>query len=69
MTRSPSLSFRDEAQRENEEWFNQAPERNDFTSAMMEKLLDQNSERVSQIDTAETTFSFGVQTCNTDLKK
>ena len=63
-TRSPSPSIRDETQRDNEERFNRLQDEMSSLKAMMEKLLEQNNERVRQVGTAPNTSAFSVQTSN-----
>ena len=64
-TRSPSPSIRDETQRENEERFKRLQNEMSSLKAMMERLLEQNSEGVRKVDTAPTPCSFGVHVSNT----
>ena len=66
-TRSPSPQNSNETQRENEEFFNMLQREMSSLKTMMEKLLEQISERVRQVDTAPTTSSFAVQSSNTKV--
>ena len=52
---------RDETQRKNEERFFMLQREMSSLKAMMGKLVEQNSERARQVDTALTTCSFAVQ--------
>ena len=63
-TRSSSPQNSNETQRENEERFNMLQREMSSLKAMMEKLLEQNNERVRQVDTAPMTSSFAVQSSN-----
>ena len=63
-TRSSSPSIRDETQRENGERLNMLQKEMSSQRAIMEKILEQSSERVRQVDTAPTTFSVSVQSSN-----
>ena len=62
--RSPSPQNNDETQRENEERFNMLQREMSSLKAVMEKLLEQYSERMRQVVTAPTTSLFAVQSSN-----
>ena len=66
-TRSPSPSIANEIQRESEERFNRLQTEMSTLKAMMEKLLEQNGEKVRQVDAVPTTSSFGVKASNSRI--
>ena len=59
--RPPSPSFRDETQRENEGRLNKLQNEMASIKVIMERLLEQNSVKVRQVDTASTKSSFCAQ--------